>query len=193
LRDPKAWSRFTSNAACSSRFSGPRHRSRIGGRLPASSSTFASNAQLVCDNGQGNRDLFRGRKAVSSVLCIVFASTLAISPAMSLATVMFLEGSRDIFPGRSEPHVSGVCGGSRKAKAATTCILIGSARVWRTRAERKGRWVSSSSIPSTRTPCRPDSGNKETSPRCRVRAQIRRQPQFLSAVWPRCHLREPAS
>lgn len=51
-------------------------------------------AQLIHDNGQAAiDDLFRGKKAVSSVLCIVFAPTLAISPVTSLATVMPLKVS----------------------------------------------------------------------------------------------------
>jgi hypothetical protein len=49
-------------------------------------------AQLIHDNGQAAIDeLFRGKKAVSSVLCIVFAPTLAISPLTSLTTVMPLK------------------------------------------------------------------------------------------------------
>jgi hypothetical protein len=61
-------------------------------------------AQLIHDNGQAAiDDLFRGRKAVSSVLCIVFAPTLAISPATSLATVMPLKVPAIISLGDQNP------------------------------------------------------------------------------------------
>ncbi|MGY3233314.1 hypothetical protein ACVMAJ_000204 [Bradyrhizobium sp. USDA 4448] len=59
---------------------------------------------LIGDNGQAAiDDLFRGKKAASSVLCVVFAPALAISPATSLATVMPLKVATIISLGDQKP------------------------------------------------------------------------------------------
>ena len=64
--------------------------------------------QLVHDNGQAAiDDLFRGKKAVSSVLCIAFAPTLAISPTTSLTTVMPLKVPAIISLGDQNPMSAG--------------------------------------------------------------------------------------
>jgi hypothetical protein len=60
--------------------------------------------QLIHDNGQPAMDeLFRGKKAISSVLCIAFAPTLAISPVTCLTTVMPLKVATIVSLGDQNP------------------------------------------------------------------------------------------